>query len=327
MSNFKTTNTCLFLDVLHIKHDIAVKATAFATTTIGCIAAIGAVIGNALVLLIFIKFARLRTPSNLLIGSLCVSDILTGLIVIPLSAVRRIGESYDRHNCNVRLVCAFFAFLCLATSVVTVGEISIDRLYAIAMPFRYQRRANNVRYALLISISWLVLSLFALLPFLRVIKTTTFFIGLFTLMGISIVAFLASYAKISRIVQSHHRKLLPVRQNTIVSQDSRMSAGTMVMRERKKANTIAIVISFALVSYVPLAMMFILRGVIGDTIALVSIADPWADLFVHVNSMINPIIYCLRTREIRDPIIRILPDQISTIFVRTVGPKPSIPTT
>lgn len=101
-----------------------------------------------------------------------------------------------------------------------------------------------------------------------------------------------------------------------VTNESRNNDRAIVMREGRKANTIAILISVALISYVPLAVMFILRGTIGDTIELVAIADPWADLFLQVNSAVNPFIYCLRTKEIRDAVLRMMPMSVNLFLTR-----------
>ena len=294
----------------------AVKSTAIITTIIGCFSSLGAILGNTLVLFVLIKFDRLHTPSNTLIGSLCVSDLLTGFIVTPFSAARRLQEAHRIRPCVLRLVCAFFAFLCLATSIVTVGGISIDRYFAVVMPFRYRRNATIFRYLIIIAISWTSLGLITLFPFIAVIDTKTFFQVLFGLMGVSIVVFLITYAKISRIVRSHRRKICSVRHASYVSNDSTASERVLAIRESKKANTIAIVIGCGLCSYMPLAVMFILRGTIGDTVELVTIADPWADLFLQVTSAINPIIYCMRSSDIRDHISRALPDRLERLFLR-----------
>ena len=316
MTNLRTNGTCLFLELLSVPESKAIKATAIATTIIGFFSSVAAIIGNAVVLVVLKKSERLQTPSNILIGFLCISDFLTGVIVTPFSAYRRLHEAFQGHPCLMRLICAYFAFFCLSTSLVTVGEISIDRYFAIMMPFKYQRSATNAKYIVIVSISWLLLGILALLPFIRVITAMVFFRVLFGLMGVIIITFLVTYARIFLVVKSHRRKICSVRHTSITAPESHTNERAMVIREGRKANTIAILMTFALVSYVPLAVMFILRGTLGDTIELVTIADPWADLFLQVNSSINPFIYCFRTKEIRDGILRILPETLRPFVSR-----------
>ena len=316
MADGKTIGTCLFLHLLLIPDSKAIKATAIATTVVGFFSSIVATVGNAVVLVVLKKSERLQTPSNILIASLCVSDFITGLVVTPLSGYRRLHEAFHGHPCLFRLICAYSAFLCLSTSIVTVGEISIDRYVAITMPFKYQRMATNTRYTIIVGVSWTLLGVLSLLPFIHVITAIVFFRILFALMGTTIFVFLCTYARIHRIVLSHRQKLSSVRQSSITVNETRINQRATIMRESKKANTIAILTIFALLSYVPLAVMFILRGTMGDTIELVSIADPWADLFLQVNSSINPFIYCFRTKEIRDGVLRILPEVVRPIAAR-----------
>ena len=319
MANSSSTQYCSFLHVLEVPSSSAIKSTAILTSSIGFLVAIGAIIGNAFVLFVIMKFDRLQTPSNLLLGNLCITDFITGMIVLPLSTARRLSEAYNKHLCTVRLVCAYFAFLCVVTSIVNVGIISIDRYYAITMPFRYQVTATNTKYLAVISFLWLILGVFALLPFIGVLTASNFFRVTFALMGLTMIIFLFAYIMILRIVQSHRRKIVPIHLhiNTTITQEAAADGGASYMKkEQKKAHTIAIVVSFALVSYLPLAIIFILRGIIGDTVMLVTIADPWADLILHLNSVINPTIYCLRSKEIREAIKRTLPDPIRNFVAR-----------
>lgn len=319
MEEWKVNGTCLFLHLLSIPDSKAIKATAIATTAIGFFSSVGAIIGNFIVLVALTKSSRLQTPSNILIGSLCISDVLTGLIVTPLSAYRRLHEAFHGHPCLFRLICAYFAFLCLSTSIVTVGEISIDRYFAIMMPFKYERGATNIRYVFIVVASWILLAALSSLPFIQVITAVVFFRILFALMGATIVVFLCTYARIYRIVISHRRKICSVQQTSITAQETRNRERETVVRESKKANTIAILMIFALLSYLPLAVVFILRGTIGDTVELVSIADPWADLALQINSAINPFIYCFRAKEIRDGVLRLLPESTRAIASRIFG--------
>ena len=319
MAEGKSNGTCLFLQMLTIPDSNAIKGTAISTTLIGLFSSVGAIIGNGLVLVALKKSERLQTPSNILIGSLCISDFLTGLIVTPLSAYRRIHEAFHGHPCLFRLICAYFAFLCLSTSIAAVGEISIDRYLAIMMPFKYERGATIARYILVVAISWILLATLSLLPFIQAITAVIYFRILFALMGITIVLFLCTYARIHLIVVSHRRRICSVRHTSKTAQEIRRSERATMMQEGRKANTIAILMVFALLSYVPLAVMFILRGTMGDTIELVSIADPWADLFLQVNSSINPFIYCFRTKEIRDSVLRMLPENVRYIAAWIFG--------
>ncbi len=302
---------CLFLEELDVPDNVVIKATAIITAAIGVFVAIGATIGNSIILFVLVKFERLQIPSNLLLGSLCITDLLTGLIVQPLSIVRRSTEAYGRHLCNVRLVCAYFAFLCVVASIINVCLISIDRYFAITMPFWYQARVTNTRYICIISAIWTIVAFFALLPFTGALTAGGFFRIAFILMGVAMVLFLLAYSRIAVIVKSHRRRIHMDRET---QETTTGITTTITSQERRKAYTIAIIVSFALFSYLPLATIFILRGVIGDSVEIVSIADTWADFFLHLNSLANPTIYCFRSEEIRVAIKRIMPERARRVL-------------
>ena len=324
MGRNSTIETCLFLEIHDVSGSLAIKITAIATSVIGGLSALGSIFGNVLILYLFSKYERLRTPSNILLGSLCMTDFLTGLVVVPTVAARRMTEAYGKGICSIRIICAYFSYLCVITSIVTVGLISIDRYYAIVMPFRYLRLANNRSYAIIITLKWFILGAYSLLPFLRVLTGSDFFKIAFSLMGLTIIMFLVIYAKISRIVASHRRKIRPSVKLTTAINITSSAAPTSHLRcsnhsiefraESKKAHTIAIVVIVTVICYSPLAVIFVLRGIYGDTYVLVNIADPWADLIIFINSMMNPIIYCLRTREIRDAAIKVLPECLANLL-------------
>ncbi len=314
-------SVCLFLHELDVPDNIAIKSTAYVTSVLGFLVATGAIIGNSVILFVLAKFERLQIPSNLLLGSLCVADLTTGVIVQPLSITRRMNEAYNNHICTVRLVCAYFAFLCVVASIINVCMISIDRYLAITMPFWYQRRICNAKYVLIISILWVLIAVFALLPFTKALTAKSFFNITFILMGLAIAMFLFAYSRIAVIVRTHRRKIRPSRHETITV-DSTTGETFYMNKERKKAYTIAIIVSFALISYLPLAVMFILRGIIGDKIYLVCIADTWADFILHFNSLVNPMVYCFRSEEIRQAVIRVTPEKIKN-FVTFVLNKAS----
>ena len=150
MNNTSTAEFCLFSVIKDSPHTFGIQFTAIATSVIGILSSFGSILGNALVLFVLMKHARLQIPSNLLLGNLCITDFITGLIVVPTISARRITEAYGKGICILRVTCAYFSYLTIMVSVFTVGVISIDRYYAIMKPFHYQRIINNKQYIIII---------------------------------------------------------------------------------------------------------------------------------------------------------------------------------
>nr|XP_024002638.1 trace amine-associated receptor 6-like [Salvelinus alpinus] len=108
---------------------------------------------NLLVIISISHFKQLHTPTNLLILSLAVSDLLVGLIVIPATTVA-IMEScwgFGEYFCLFEF---YIAYLCTSLSLGNLVLISIDRYVAVCDPLLYHSKITITRIMCCISISW-----------------------------------------------------------------------------------------------------------------------------------------------------------------------------
>ncbi|XP_055728007.1 trace amine-associated receptor 13c-like [Salvelinus fontinalis] len=108
---------------------------------------------NVLVIISISHFKQLHTPTNLLILSLAVSDLLVGLIVIPVMTVA-IMEScwgFGKYFCAFH---AYIACLCTSLSLGNLVLISIDRYVAVCDPLLYHSKITITRIMCCISITW-----------------------------------------------------------------------------------------------------------------------------------------------------------------------------
>ncbi|XP_038869878.1 trace amine-associated receptor 8a-like [Salvelinus namaycush] len=107
---------------------------------------------NVLVIISISHFKQLHTPTNLLILSLAVSDLLVGLIVIPVMTVA-IMEScwgFGEYFCAFHF---FIACLCTSLSLGNLVLISIDRYVAVCDPLLYHSKITTTRMMCCISIT------------------------------------------------------------------------------------------------------------------------------------------------------------------------------
>lgn len=98
-----------------------------------------AVVGNAMVILVFWRERRLRRRTNYYIVSLAVADLLVGLLGIPFAIMASIGLPTNLHACLFTV--SLLIVLC-TISIFCLVAVSVDRYWAILHPMGYSR---NVR--------------------------------------------------------------------------------------------------------------------------------------------------------------------------------------
>ncbi|XP_038869881.1 trace amine-associated receptor 1-like [Salvelinus namaycush] len=98
---------------------------------------------NVLVIISISHFKQLHTPTNLLILSLAVSDLLVGLIVIPVMTVAIMEPcwGFGEYFCVFHF---FITFLCTSLSLGNLVLISIDRYVAVCDPLFYLALVNSL---------------------------------------------------------------------------------------------------------------------------------------------------------------------------------------
>ncbi|XP_035994793.1 trace amine-associated receptor 13c-like [Fundulus heteroclitus] len=116
---------------------------------------------NLLVIISVSHFRQLRTPTNILLLSLAVSDLLVGFISMP-------GEIYRNTSCWFLgdNICFIFNYLCFIITSASVGNmvlISIDRYVAICDPLHYQTRVTGRRVKVCICLCWLCSIVYSIL--------------------------------------------------------------------------------------------------------------------------------------------------------------------
>uniref|UniRef100_A0A3P9KEA5 G-protein coupled receptors family 1 profile domain-containing protein n=1 Tax=Oryzias latipes TaxID=8090 RepID=A0A3P9KEA5_ORYLA len=245
------------------------------------------VCGNLLVIIAVIYFKQLHTPSNYLILSLAVTDLLVGLVVLPISIVFALSSClYDRGIfCKIR---DSFDVVLSTTSLFNLCCISVDRYYAVCQPLTYRVRMSTRVVAVMITMSWGI-SIFVAIGFvvaelnqekckddcfsdvvLEKVLAPVFSFYLPVLIMIYI------YLRIFFVAQRQARSI----QNT-------NSAATVSHMERKATKTLAIVMGVFLMCWLPFFLCFSLQVLGGVSVPLYETLN-W---FTLCNSMLNPFIY------------------------------------
>ncbi|XP_077371865.1 trace amine-associated receptor 13c-like [Festucalex cinctus] len=107
---------------------------------------------NLLVISSISHFRQLHTPTNILLLSLAVSDLLVGLLVWP-------GEIYLNKSCWTYsdILCSLYNFASFTVTSASVGNmvlVSADRYMAICKPLHYNVKVTVKRIQLCVCFCW-----------------------------------------------------------------------------------------------------------------------------------------------------------------------------
>ncbi|CAH3104025.1 unnamed protein product, partial [Porites lobata] len=231
--------------------------------------------GNVLVLAAVWRNPSLRTPSIILQCSLAVSDLLVGLLALPLDiavALTPLSQvSSDSRLSQARLVLTIQ--LC-CVSLDTMTAISVDRYLALHYHMRYPNMMTSRRATCKTAILLVAVVFFALCLFISSI----------------------TYNAIYRIVR-HHQHQMHAQQQAVQSMNAEQNL--KIQAKKRAANTFIYYICMVL-CYFPVAV---------SSLIWVTYKEHWnirwhfADTILFMNSAINPFLYCWRNREVREAVL------------------------
>ncbi|XP_029902650.1 trace amine-associated receptor 1-like [Myripristis murdjan] len=227
--------------------------------------------GNLLIIISIIYFKQLHTPTNYLILSLAMSDLLVGALVLPFI----IALSVDS--------CSYLADL-------------IYRYYAVCHPLRYESKINVRAAVMMILVCWGVSALVGIGVIIMGLKEGkcegrcfSFNIDISGITGcvlsfyLPAVIMLSIYLKIFLVAQKQARSI----QN---SNCQRVKSGASVSKmERKATKTLTIVMGAFLICWAPAFTAVTLNPLINYSIPIFVI-----EVFTMLgwsNSVLNPFIY------------------------------------
>ncbi len=254
---------------------------------------------NLLVIISISHFRQLHTPTNLLLLSLATSDLLVGLLVMPVETVRFIETCWLLGD----LMCALSYIVGFTLTSASVGNmvlISIDRYVAICYPLQYPSRITRSRVEVCVCLCWACSVLYnglILKEHLRqpdrhnscygeclvVIDYVSGTVDLvFTFIGpCSVILILYMRVFVVAVSQAH------AMQSHITALTAAAVTVTAKKSERKAARTLGVVIMVFLASFCP----YYYPSLAGQDIS--NNVSTWAILswLLFFNSCLNPLIY------------------------------------
>ncbi|XP_060761635.1 trace amine-associated receptor 13c-like [Neoarius graeffei] len=266
------------------------------------------ILGNSVVIISIAHFKQLHTPTNILVMSLALTDLILGVIVMPFSLIRSVdgcwyfGQEFCFVHSNVDMyltTVSVFHLICIA----------IDRYEAVCYPLQYPTRVTIPVAWLMVAISWIAAAVYSFgllvskanVEHLDEYIASTYCLGYCTIMfnalwsvldtcicfmlPCSVMIFL--YAKIFLISKKHARKLDGVKQG----KNDLTKFSQKLKQENKAAKTLGIVVGAFNLCWMPFYINSLVDPYINYATHLI-----FYDVFGwlgYINSALNPIIYGL----------------------------------
>ncbi|XP_029966748.1 trace amine-associated receptor 1-like [Salarias fasciatus] len=253
------------------------------------------VCGNLLVLISIVYFRQLHTPTNFLILSLAVSDLLVGLLLFPMSTIFPVTFCMQSQSifCKVRVT---FDLTLSTASVLNLCCISIDRYYAVCQPLTYRTKINTNAVVIMIMLTWFT-AIFLTIGFFiarmssgKCQENCSFTAGLSNPLGpvfsfyLPMVTMVCIYLKILMVAQKQARSI----QNTH-SQSTKSGTAAAKKGEGKATRTLAIVMGAYVGCWAPFFLCLQIKVFSSVSVPVATFESLfWIGLF---NSLLNPLIY------------------------------------
>ncbi len=267
------------------------------------------ILGNLVFIITLTKTRSLHTASNVLIGAMCICDLIFLCIGNPLflAYLLMIQTGYDyRHYSDVRKVYNQVVTLCAGLSFIFAMFITVDRYFSICYPFKYQRLVNCKKYLYLVVITAIVETAYGHISLLPSLATTRIYeTSVAIIQFLSFSAIIFCYARIYRVI---YKKRAVISLGTF-SHEETTGATARRRQNTAKTHTIFIIVGTLILCYSPLFAVSVFSSArtngVCDIFEDVFILYQWAVLLISFNSTINPLIYFLRSKETRSAALRL----------------------
>ena len=266
---------------------------------------------NLLILVALRRIAKKRqwSISNIFIASIALTDFFTGLICQPLHGyfVLRQENVEDPNKLSTKDTWLFLFlnyssyFLCGA-SLLIVSFMSVDRYLAIAHSIKYRKISSRKRTVIIIAIIFVVTFVIPMFRFASK-STNIVFIGLLVLsVFVSLITTAVSYSLLLHAYRKHNKATKLVRENTKLTNQS----SHFRRQQRQLTKSFALISGVLICMYLPqlilkpISIMLVSKD--SHPPAIFIVLEDVFNTILYCNSFVNPVLYCLRNKDIRKQI-------------------------
>ncbi|XP_044168551.1 melanocortin receptor 3-like [Acropora millepora] len=271
-------------------------------SVINTVLAITAVVGNTVVLIALHTETSLHRPSKMLLRNLVVSDLCVGFVELALVSywISILQEQWR--------ICQFFfhaftviGIICISVSLFTLAAISVDRLLALLLGLRYRQVVTVRRVYVVVIVLWILIGVgTAILTILNLDAAQVV-----QLSGI-VVCLMTSTFCYTRIFFTLRNQQTQVHNNPPAQENQTIPLN--ILRYRRTVSTslwLQMSVVFCYLPYLLLAPLAYRQIVKAQSLSLYT--ELYSTLtLMYSNSILNPILYCWKIKEVRRVVKEIL---------------------
>ena len=258
---------------------------------------ITAFLGNSLILVALHKKTSLHPPSKLLYRNLAITDVCVGIIAQPLLVIWCMSVINERWNsCVYALYGALTTgFTLCAVSLLTMTAVSVDRLLALLLGFRYRYVVTSRRTCLTIVVFW-VLSLVGALTHFQNFVITYWYSYIIIALGLTVSS--ASHVTIFITLRKHQIQV----QDRVHLQRASQAIPLNIARYKKAVSSALWVQAALVICYLPHGVVDALRTQLAQSTSDIIVVRRYTLTLLYFNSTLNPILYCWKINEVRQAV-------------------------
>ena len=254
---------------------------------------------NALVIFLVWRkrYLRKQKPSVLL-ACLAATDLLVGAVVLPLVIAGHAFRFSRTPVCLLDTVALAGVNLACSASLYHLVVISGERYVAIKHSLRYETLVTANRLITAVATAWTIAVATTLIGLIIIVlmNRAEFAESIYyAIIYLSIPGSLAEicFCQVSIFLETRrHRRHIRAQQVS--------GAATMdILKQDKAVRTTAMIVGTLLLSYAPIIVCSVVTLAVRPPIDVEFGAIFATEVFIYANSLVNPIIYCMRTQDFK----------------------------
>ena len=260
--------------------------------------------GNLLIILTVLidPLKKLRSPFMFFLVNLAVSDLIVGIITLPVGYVAHITEAKGKVPDHLMPTFHISTFISTTASVLSLSALCLDRLVAVRWPIRYRKSLSLKRCGIIAVLIWVFSGALSMLYF-----TAGFIHHLMIFAHVAVVVTLVILITTYRqVYMTLRRRKLALR----VHQDSVNRQQTDDIRnnetERKVTRAFLYILGLFISCFLPsIIIIYILQFCNSCNCTFRHVLRDLSVIFVFANSAMNPFVCTIRLQPFRQAIVAI----------------------